>query len=697
MKLHPSGKTGVFRKMKNLLPPAIALILGIGIGLLLTRPSNEANASPEAESQSQDDSASSNSRTRPPSRNAAAAKSTTGKKGPAPRSIAALMELTREDRPMQNSIAFLEAVERLGAEEIAAMLVDLEKFDPNDPRGYQITSALINRWAAIDPDGAWDAAIHFSHKNLKRQMIASVIGEISQSDLGKARRMLSEIKDPQTKQYALYSFINQAASADPEEAFQVLVSDFKNSERSGYYDNLFQKWAKDDPNAAIAKLSQIKGNSERQQALGGIARALITSDPQRALDLLGDMPPGQGRSSMLYSISSTWMNHDPDAAIAWVHSLDSVDKSTAIQNITSQLAQEDPAKAAVLLASMPLTSQNSYQFSNLAGQWARQDPEAARKWAESLPPGQAKQQALSEIIGHLAQSDPVKAATYFGDTIVTNQNSGQVGMIVGAWVKTDQTAALAWLESLDLRGDAQRNVHSQFLHNWVNENASAASRYALGIQDEKSRQQAISSLVGAWGNNDPIAAKEWIMASLQGDSKNTSLNSLIQILSHRDFPTALKYYQEATANLTSEVIDKTFGSTASQIASNWVQHDPKAAGQWVMSLPEGETRSNSMRSMVDEFGDYDIKGAAEFVSTLPAGKDRDQAVTSLVSDLGYQGDSESAFDWAASISDQAKREGAIRNAVNRWKESDPAAARAAVAAADISPAAREKILKSLQD
>ncbi|MGL5017645.1 MAG: hypothetical protein ACRDBP_05900, partial [Luteolibacter sp.] len=436
---------------------------------------------------------------------------------------------------------------------------------------------------------------------------------------------------------------------------------------------------------------------ERQQALGGIARALVTTDPQRALDLLGDMPPGQGRSNMLSSISSTWIRHDPDAAIAWVQSLDSVDKSTAIQNITSQLAHEDPAKAAALLASMPMTSQTSYQFSNLASQWTQQDPEAARKWVESLPAGQAKQRALSGIISSLAQSDPVKAATFFGDTMVTNQNSSEVGMIVGAWVKTDQTAALAWLESLDLRGDAQRNVHSQFLNNWVNQDAAAASRYAISLSDEKSRQQAINSLVGAWGNNDPTAAKEWIMASLQGDAKNTSLNSLIQTISRRDFPTALKYYQEATANLTPEVIDKTFGNTASQIASNWVQHDPKAAGQWVMSLPEGETRSNSIRSMVDDFGDYDIKGAAEFVSTLPAGKDRDQAVTSIVADLGYQGDSASAFDWAASIGDQTKREGAIRNAVNRWKESDPAAARAAVAAADISPAAREKIFKSLQD
>ncbi|MEY3894894.1 MAG: hypothetical protein RLZZ214_413, partial [Verrucomicrobiota bacterium] len=589
------------------------------------------------------------------------------------------MELTSDSWNAQESIAFLEAVEGLGAAEIAAMMSDLEKLDPNDARRYRLSNALINRWAAVDPDGAWDAAMLFDDKNLKRQMIASVIGAISRSDLGKARHLLSGIKDPQSKQTALYAFLSQAASDDPEEAFRVLASESTNSQNYSHYQTLFQKWAKDDPEAAIAKLNLIKGTSNRQQALQGIAAALVTSDPQRAITLLDGMPPGQGRGNILSSITSAWMSHDSDAAIAWINSLPPADKSKALQNSYWQLIQEDPAKAAKFLSSLPANSQTSNQFSNLAGQWAQQDLEAARKWVESLPAGRTRERAMNGIISTLAQTDPAQAAAMLGGAVVTNQNSGQVGTIVGAWIKTDQTAALAWLDSLDLRGDTQRNVHSQFLQNWVNEDAPAASRYALGIQDEKSRQQAISSLVGAWGRNDPQAAREWIMTTLDGDAKNSSLNSLIQGLSHQDYTTALRYYQEATANLPPEAVEKNFGSTASQIARNWLQHDPKAAGQWVMSLPQGESRSSSVRSMVDDLGDYDIKGAAEFVGTLAAGKERDRAVGALVSDLGDHGDPESAFDWAASITDTSSRESLIRTAANQWKEYDRAAARAAVA------------------
>ena len=269
------------------------------------------------------------------------------------------MELTGDNWNAQDSIVFLEAVEGLGAEEIAAMMSDLKNLDPTDARRYRLSNALINRWAAIDPDGAWDAAMQFDDKNLKQQMISSVIREISRSDLGKARQLLSGIKDPKTKQTALYAFLDQAASEDPEEAFRVLASESTNSQNYGHYQTLFQKWAKDDPEAAIAKLDLIKGTSNRQQALQGIATALVTSDPQRALDLLDRMPPGQSRGSMLASITSTWMRHDSDAAIAWINSLPAADKSKALQNGCWQLIQEDPAKAATLLSSLPANNQTS--------------------------------------------------------------------------------------------------------------------------------------------------------------------------------------------------------------------------------------------------------------------------------------------------------------------------------------------------
>lgn len=681
---------------KNLFVP-LALVIGISGGYFVGQANKPARPETIARTSSPTQDTSTNVRTRPASRTPAPGTSKSGKPASTPKSLAALMELISANWNAAESITFLQAVEALGVEQIAAMMSDLSALDPNDPRRYRLCNAISNRWAALDPDGAWNAVIQLKDKNLSRSMMMTVIGSIAQSDLGKARRLLAEIKDPQMKQSALYGLINQAASEDPEEAFRLLASEPVGHRGYGHYQSLFQKWAKDDPETAIAKLSEIKGTSNRQQALQGIAAALVTSDPQRALALANEQPPGEGRNGLLASICSTWFSSDSDAAVAWIQSLPATERSKVLENGSWQMIQQNPAKAAELFATLPLNTRTAHNFSNLASTWAQQDLAAARAWAESLPPGSARAQALNGIIGTVAQSDPVKAAGILGDTVINNQNYSQVATIAGEWIKTDQKAALAWLDGLDLRGNTRQNVHSQFMSQWVREDAPAAGRYALGIQDEKVRQQAISSLVGGWAHHDPAAAHDWIMASLEGESKDRSFKSLIQNLSYQDPTTAFRFYQEATANLTPDAIEKTFGDTASQMVGSLVRDDPKAASQWVMGMPEGETRSNSIRRMVDDWGDNDIQGAAAFVDTLGAGKDRDLAVASLVDDLRQQDDFESAFDWAATVGEASKRESLIRNAANHWQQDDPAAARAAVSRANISDKAKASILESLKD
>ena len=551
--------------------PFITLVIGVGIGLFITKVKKSAVSGHDAESISPYGEASSNSRTSPASSMPSAGKSSTGRTASSPHSLATLMELAGDDWNGQVSIAFLKAVEELGAGEIAALMLDLEKVDPNDPSRFQLICALTNRWAVIDPDGAWVAANQLKDKGLRDQIIATVIGAICRTDLNKAKLMLSGIKDPQTRKSALYSFFIQAASQDPEEAFRLLESESPGSEKSQLYTTLFAKWAETDPDAALEKLSQIQGFNDQQTA-------------------------------------------------------------------------------------------------------------------------------LTMILGILAQKDPAKAAAILGGTVISNRNSSQVGMIIGSWIKSDQTAALAWLDSLDLRGATLlQNIHGQFLDGWASEDAPAASRFALGIKDMKARQMAINSVVSAWGARDPQAAKDWIMTSLEGDLKYSSLQSLIQNLSSEDHSTALQYYQEAISGLTPEKIPKNLGSATAAIASNWAQDDPKAASQWVMTLPEGDLRNTSVRSLVNSLGDKDIKAAAEFVNTLPGGKDRDAAVAVMVANLGSQGDDQSAFDWAASISDASERERMLRAAAYQWQEYDPEAAKAAVSSADISSETRDEILKSLNN
>jgi hypothetical protein len=677
-------------------PPLSILMLAIGValGVFVAKAMGPQRSEGAGTAASAGKDASGNPRSRPPARSHAAGRSGAGASAVASKGLTGLLNLTSEHWQAPQSSAFLLAIEALSPGELAGMIGELDGADPQDARKNKVRTALFARWAAIDPDGAWQAASGLTDKKQRSQAISNVLGEAARTDPHKARQMLMGIQEQQLKNEVLHAFLWNAAAEDPELALEVLQSESTPTNGYSHYHNVFSQWAKDDPDAALASLTQIKGSRQRHQALAAIVSTLALSDPQRAMDMLAELPNGKDRSTILSSFSSSWMSQDSEAAMAWIKTLPPSDQQKAMENGYWQLIREDPAKAAEIMTTLPATNRNSHYFSQLASEWAQHDVDAAKRWVDSLPAGRAREQAMQGMIQSIAQNDPAKAASMISPEDINGNNSHLVGTLLGQWVRTDQKAAMDWLGTLDLRGNNQQNAISQLMHSWADEDVAAASRYALGIEDEKSRKQAITPMVYAWAQNDPEAAKEWLVGNLDGDARNESFNQLIQNLSYHDHATALRYYQEATANLTPEQINKSFSGAASQLASAMAEFDPQAAGQWVLSMPEGETRANTLNNMVQNWVYNDIKGAAEFVNTLPAGKERDRAVEPLVYQLGDR-DPESAFEWAASISDEKRRESMIQNTVNRWKQDDPAAARAAVSSADLGTEARARILKNL--
>lgn len=85
------------------------------------------------------------------------------------------------------------------------------------------------------------------------------------------------------------------------------------------------------------------------------------------------------------------------------------------------------------------------------------------------------------------------------------------------------------------------------------------------------------------------------------------------------------------------------GSTYTDIASNWVDRDAKAAGEWLSTLPKGPDLDRATRA-------YSFKAAKQD----PAG----------------------ALEWAASIGNESLRAESLQVVYQTWKKEDPAAASA---------------------
>ncbi|MGB6220353.1 hypothetical protein [Haloferula sp.] len=707
-------------------PPAslMTLVLGVVLGFLITRGVDDLGGNKE-DSGAEHEEHAGIPRREGSGEKASKRKVASGGGGQSSRGLQAILDLTNSYHGTAPSVEFYKAIDALSEGEVQAMLSELEGSSHQDVRTHKVWNALYGRWAKSDPQGAWAAVKDIDKPWLRQQACAAIIGEVSLTSLADAQVMLSELDEGPERQAALQAFIANASVQDPGMALEWLNKD-RSSRNSYQYHQLFSSWASEDPEAAIAGLDTLEGPQARQQAMSGlaaalasqdperalqfalgvknsaeqngmmsqIARVLAASDPQRALKMLDELPSGPQRNGVLSGITGSWFQNAPKEAMLWIESLPSHDRATALEQGMWQIIQSDIEGAAKLLESMPSGQSLSHYYSNVASQWAQTDPDAALRWVEGLPAGQRKNQATSGIINKIAESDPRKAASMLEQMGIDQNSSHQVGTIAGSWAMEDGAAAMAWMEGLDLRENERSSAVSSAFSQWVQTDSEAAAKYALSFENEKDRKAAIDSLVRGWAGQDPQGARDWVESHLEGDSKNGALGSLIQNLAYQDIETAVTMYDEATAGLSAEDREKHFGNVTSNITSSWSRHDPSAASEWLMRLPEGDQRTQSVSQLVDNWGDYDIGGAAEFVITLAEGKERNIAVERLVGDLS-RSDPEAAFQWAVSVGDESKRQQLVQQAANQWKAADPEAARSAVRNADISDEARARILKGL--
>lgn len=697
---------GLLHTMKHPLLIAIgSLILGIGIGALAT-----ARLSTNKTATLSEDLKASSTR-KPPSKS----KRGHPRKAPSP------------GVQLQISPSFSvnnEELEALTIEEVKAKLLELDQALPGAAFQFQRHS-LYAHWVKLDPEGAWDAVLQMKKRSIRDQMVSSVISQIARSDVPTAQHLIESIKEPRIKQSALAALVHVAAGTDPVLALQLATEDPFLAHQPHHLHNIFSQWTQIDPESALVAAQNLRRPDQKYQAESAIVNAFAQTNPERALQfaqsiehsdqrnahlhsvlntiartepkravqLLGELDFGNMRHSVIGSIASTWASQDSHAALEWVKTLSPREQSSALSNGMSYFIQSAPEALAQILSNLPLSSNTNQHFSSLASNWAQYDPEATSAWIETLPTGGARNNALSNLVSTLSQTDPRKAAQILTAEGVTAHNSNQINSLMANWIKIAPDEAVAWANELPLTPSVRRSMLQSTITQWATQDLAAARQFTMGLTDSGERVSAARALVTSWSKSAPLEAQSWVMDTLVGDEQGYAMGDLITQVASQDPSVAFSIYQDAMAGLSPEATKKYFGSSLSQIASYWSRHNPAAAGEWILSLPENEQRASAVDRIVDGWSDQDLEGAADFVMGLTEGTERDRAVSRLISET-RQNDPEAAYLWATSIGEDQKRESQIRNTIDNWQRYDPTAARAALDTADLSQDAKTKMLNS---
>ena len=312
---------------------------------------------------------------------------------------------------------------------------------------------------------------------------------------------------------------------------------------------LFGKWSETDPTAAMAYTDTMgmAGAFVRPTVLQGWAGTdpvnaakYYTSNPAQ-FAMMNMMGGGRGRFGGQGPggiIAGEWAKQDPEAAMNWASSL-TTKSDDAMSSVVSEVAKDDPAKAAAMASEMEPDARRDAN-DTIGRRWGAANFAEAEAWANGLPEDQ-RGRALASAIEGLAQTSPELAAAEIGKMSDKEAMRDAVPSVAKSYAREDVKGSMDWLASLDddeAKSDSMRDVmpiwaaaDSAAALDFVKSQTSAevkdsaAETYVFSnrtsspaelvevaalIEDEGDRNRATGVVAARWMQEDKAAATEFI-------------------------------------------------------------------------------------------------------------------------------------------------------------------------------------------
>ncbi len=319
-------------------------------------------------------------------------------------------------------------------------------------------------------------------------------GRISKAEKLQKLEAIMRGENPLDRNRALLAFIDQLGPGDFEDAVAHFRALGITQGRLGEYSLLLSAWAKVDPLSALeyakentqggfasstilatwasldpdAAIRWADANHEGEGAnpyLAGIIRGIAENDPARATELLASMPFGDQRGEALEGMMQHILKNGPESARSWVMGLtDERLRNGAMTRMAEPLAALDPKGTAEWLLSNPGEAA-SRRLDDVYETWAQKDQAAALSSVIALPAGEQRSDAFSGIISSAARTNP-QGALALMDQHPADVTDGTVRDFVRGSFDKDPSTAVSTIARITDEG--QRNqTYRRALDRWI--------------------------------------------------------------------------------------------------------------------------------------------------------------------------------------------------------------------------------------
>lgn len=264
-------------------------------------------------------------------------------------------------------------------------------------------------------------------------------------------------------------------------------------------------------------------------------------------------------------------------------------------------------------------------------------PEAAlgvlAEHADTLKQSYVDQHVFSVALGKWAKENPRAALSWLQENAVKHpelaEEDSQLGVLAGAAEKNPKLAfqLLTELRLTDSTGAVQSIVESAKSPEQRSAILTAFRDHLAGIQDESERaalrEEALGGLARSISEEDYNSVTSWVA------SQKLTAAETEEFVSGLSFETTKsdtgKWIEWMAKSLPSDSLSE----PVADLVSQWTQQDYLAAGKWLAAEPDGPAKSASVRAYAETVAEYEPQTAAQWALTLPPGEERTETLKTI--------------------------------------------------------------------
>jgi len=269
------------------------------------------------------------------------------------------------------------------------------------------------------------------------------------------------------------------------------------------------------------------------------------------------------------------------------------------------LAEDHPAAALSLFTAssdlMDDSDMGQQVIISSLGKWAKEDPRAALAWIEENSknhPELADDDTKCSVLSGAAQTNP-KLAFQLLSELGLKEMSGAIQSITEAGKTPEERAAIL----------------------------TAFRAHVAGINNpaelDAQREEALGGLARTISGESFDSVTKWVA------SQNLSPEESDQFAGGISYDTTKAETGKWIEWMSKTLPPDKLGERVGDLVGQWTQQDYLSAGKWLSAEPEGPAKTAAVKSYAETVAEYEPLVAAQWAMTMPAGQEREDTLKSI--------------------------------------------------------------------